>query len=42
MEVYKWKWIVLAALGYMNNADFEEASSNLLSMESWAAATKKK
>ena len=22
MEIYKWKWMVLGALGYMNNADF--------------------
>ena len=24
MEIYKWKWMVLGALGCMNNADFEE------------------
>ena len=23
MEIYKWKWIPLGALGYMNNAVFE-------------------
>ena len=22
MEIYKWKWMVLGALGCMNNADF--------------------
>ena len=24
MEIYKWKWMVLGALGCMNNADFEK------------------
>ena len=24
MEIYKWKWIVLGALGCVNNADFGE------------------
>ena len=24
MEIYKWKWIVLGALGCMNNANFEK------------------
>ena len=23
MEIYKWKWMVLGALGCVNNADFE-------------------
>ena len=23
MEIYKWKWMVIGALGCMNNADFE-------------------
>ena len=23
-EIYKWKWMVLDALGCMNNADFEK------------------
>ena len=22
MEIYKWKWMVLGVLGFMNNADF--------------------
>jgi hypothetical protein len=22
MEIYKWKWVVLGALGCINNADF--------------------
>ena len=26
MEIYKWKWLVLGALGYMNNADYEKKS----------------
>ena len=24
MEIYKWKWMVLGALGCMNNGDFEK------------------
>ena len=24
MEIYKWKWIVLSALGCMTNTDFEK------------------
>ena len=24
MEIYKWKWMVLGAIGCMNNADSEE------------------
>ena len=24
MEIYKWKWMVLGALGCMNNANFEK------------------
>ena len=24
MEIYKWKWMVLGALGCINNADFEK------------------
>ena len=24
MEIYKWKRMVLGAIGYMNNADFEK------------------
>ena len=24
MEIYKWTWMVLGALGCMNNADFEK------------------
>ena len=24
MEIYKWKWMVLGALGCMNNAGFEK------------------
>ena len=27
MEIYKWKWMVLGALGYMNNTDFEKKNS---------------
>ena len=27
MEIYKWKWMLLGALGCMNNADFEEKNS---------------
>ena len=26
MEIYKWKWMVLGAHGYMNNVDFEKNS----------------
>jgi len=25
MEIYKWKWMVLGALGCINNADFEKS-----------------
>ena len=28
MEIYKWKWMVLGALGCMNNADFDEKLVN--------------
>ena len=28
MEIYKWKWLVLGALGFMNNADFENKIVN--------------
>ena len=28
MEIYKWKWMVLGALGCMNNADFEKISKS--------------
>jgi hypothetical protein len=28
MEIYKTKWMVLGALGYMNNADFENKLLN--------------
>jgi hypothetical protein len=27
MEIYKWKWMVLGALGCINNADFEKQKS---------------
>ena len=29
MEIYKWKWMVLGALRYVNNADFEGKKSSL-------------
>ena len=28
MEIYKWKWMVLGALGCVNNADFERKLVN--------------
>ena len=28
MDIYKWKWMVLGALGYMNNADFDTKKVN--------------
>ena len=28
MEICKWKWMVLGALGCMNNADFEKKKLN--------------
>ena len=28
VQIYKWKWIVLGALGCMNNADFEKQLLN--------------
>ena len=28
MEIYKWKWMVLGALGCMNNADFHKKRVN--------------
>ena len=27
MEIYKWKWMVIDALGCMNNVDFEKKNS---------------
>ena len=29
MEIYKWKWMVLGALGCMNNADFEKKEKQI-------------
>ena len=28
MEIYKWKWMALGALGYMNKADFQKKRVN--------------
>ena len=28
MEIYKWKWMVLGALGYMNYSDFKKEKEN--------------
>ena len=28
MEIYKWKWMVLDAIGCMNNADFDRNKDN--------------
>ena len=28
MDIYKWKWRVLGALGCMNNANFEKKGKN--------------
>ena len=30
MEIYKWKWMVLGALGCMNNADFEIVNDSIV------------
>ena len=30
MEIYKWKWMVLGPLGFMNNVDVEQKANDIV------------